>query len=242
MKYAIISDIHGNLEAFQKVLTEIRSMKGISKVVCLGDIVGYGADPQKCIDLTRGNSDIIIAGNHDYAAVGKTDVSLFNPVAREAALWTGEVLKVDYISFLKRLPLISTVDNLHFAHGSLYKPDEWRYLLSIPQTHIDFEIMEHDILFIGHSHIPVIFENNDNKIRIITDYEVDLDKDAKYIINSGSIGQPRDFDPRASFVIYDSEKRYIKIIRVEYNIREAQRKIRAAGLPDILAERLGYGR
>jgi len=102
--------------------------------------------------------------------------------------------------------------------------------------------MEHDVLFIGHSHIPVIFENNQDKVGIITDYEVKLDLNAKYIINPGSIGQPRDFDPRASFAIFDSEERYLKIIRIEYNIKEAQRKIREAGLPLILAERLSYGR
>lgn len=242
MKYAIISDIHGNLEAFQKVLLEIRAYKEIDKVVCLGDIVGYGADPQRCIDLTRGISDIIIAGNHDYAAVGKTDVTFFNPTAREAAIWTGEVLKVDYINFLKNLPLLSTSENIHFAHGSLHNPGDWRYLLSIPQTYIDFQEMEHDVLFIGHSHIPVIFENNNDSVRIITDYEVKLDLNAKYIINPGSIGQPRDFDPRASFAIFDSEESYLKIIRIEYNIKEAQRKIREAGLPLILAERLSYGR
>ncbi len=242
MKYAIISDIHGNLEALQKVLLEIRSYRDIDKVVCLGDIVGYGADPQRCIDLTRGISDIIVAGNHDYAAVGKTDVNLFNPVAREAALWTGEVLKFDYINFLKNLPLVCTSENIHFAHSSLHNPGQWRYLLSIPDTYIDFQIMEKDILFVGHSHIPVIFENMNDEVRVMTDFEVQLDQDAKYIINPGSIGQPRDYDPRASFAIFDSENRYLKIIRIEYNIKEAQRKIRAAGLPLLLAERLSYGR
>ncbi len=242
MKYAIISDIHGNLEAFQEVLREIKSLRGIDKVICLGDIVGYGADPKRCIDLSRGNSDIIIAGNHDYAACGKTDVGYFNPVAREAAIWTGEVLNIEYINFLKELPLLAELDDIHFAHGSLYKPEEWRYILSEKQSHIDFQIMKHNILFIGHSHVPVIFENKKDEIRIITEYEIELDKNSKYIINPGSIGQPRDFDPRASFAIYDSDKRHLKFFRLEYNIIEAQRKIREAGLPEILAERLSYGR
>jgi putative phosphoesterase len=242
MKYAIISDIHGNLEAFHEVLKKIKSLKGLDKVVCLGDIVGYGADPKRCIDLSRGNSDIIIAGNHDFAACGKTDIRFFNPVARDAAIWTGEVLNTEYLNFLKELPLIEELNNIHFAHGSLYKPEEWRYILSEKQAYIDFKIMKHNILFVGHSHVPIIFENKKDEIRIITDFEIELDKNAKYIINPGSIGQPRDFDPRASFAIYDSKKRNLEVIRLEYNIKEAQRKIKEAGLPDILAERLSYGR
>jgi len=242
MKYVIISDIHGNLEAFQSVLSWIHSYEEIDKVVCLGDIVGYGADPGECIELTRGISDIIIAGNHDFAAVGKTDIDFFNPVAKEAAIWTGGILSTEHINFLKSLPLVGKTSDVHFVHSSLYNPDEWRYLLDLHNAQIDFRIMKKDILFVGHSHIPLVFEDRNGKINLITDPEINLEQNAKYIINPGSVGQPRDHDPRASFAVFDSEDRYLKIIRLDYNIQKAQMKIRAAGLPEILAERLSYGR
>ncbi|MCK4422299.1 metallophosphoesterase family protein [candidate division WOR-3 bacterium] len=242
MIYAIISDIHGNLEAFQRVLQEIHSNREVEKIICLGDIVGYGADPEKCIDLTRRYSDIIIAGNHDFAVAEKTDITSFNSIAREAVLWTRKILSPDYITFLKNLPLSSTIDDMHLVHGSLDNPDQWRYLTSIDDAQIDFYLMEKDILFIGHSHIPFIFEEKDEKIRIITDCEVNLSKDARYIINPGSIGQPRDLDPRASFAIYDSSTCRLRIIRMDYDISLAQSKIREAGLPLILAERLSIGK
>ncbi|MEA1913123.1 MAG: metallophosphoesterase family protein [candidate division WOR-3 bacterium] len=241
MIYAIISDIHGNLESLLKVVEKIKSHKEIEKVICLGDIVGYGADPEKCIQITKKISDVILAGNHDFAACGMTNIEVFNPFAKQAVLWTRKVLDYREINFLKNLPLKSSMENMDFVHSSLYRPEEWRYLLSASDTYIDFQIMEKDILFIGHSHTPLVFENKVGKVKTITKEEMNLQPEGKYIINPGSVGQPRDGDPRASFVIFDSKKNHLQRIRLEYDILEAQRKIREANLPEILAERLSYG-
>jgi predicted phosphodiesterase len=242
MIYALISDIHGNLEALQTVLECIKSYKKkIDKIICLGDIVGYGADPNECIRITRAVSDIILAGNHDFAVCGQTSIENFNDYARAAVLWSRETLNHEEIHFLKELPLTYREKGIDFVHSSLHRPESWRYLSGTFDTQIDFQLMEQNVLFVGHTHIPVIFENAETKINRLNDSEFSLEPAKKYIINPGSIGQPRDRDPRASFAFFDSEKNFVEIIRVEYDIKEAQRKIFEAGLPEVLATRLSYG-
>jgi diadenosine tetraphosphatase ApaH/serine/threonine PP2A family protein phosphatase len=242
MIYGIISDIHGNLEALQAVLEYLESYeKKIDKIICLGDIVGYGADPGECIRLTKEISDVILAGNHDFAVSEQTSVEDFNHYAKEAVLWSRDALNEEELDFLKKLPLIYRDNGTDFVHSSLHRPESWRYLLGTPDTYIDFQIMEEKILFVGHTHVPVIFEDDGTQIKILTSTEVSLNVDKKYIINVGSVGQPRDRDPRASFVIFDLEENFVKRIRVDYDIKEAQRKILDAGLPEVLANRLSYG-
>jgi predicted phosphodiesterase len=243
MIYGIIADIHGNIEALSSVLENIKSNKGkIEKIICLGDIVGYGADPAECIRITEEISDVILAGNHDFAVCDQTSIEDFNSYAKDSVLWSREALNELEINFLKVLPLKHREENIDFVHSSLHRPESWRYLSGTPDTYIDFQIMENNILFVGHTHTPVIFENIGTEVKKIASHELSLESNKKYIINPGSIGQPRDSDPRASFAIFDSEKRFLKIIRVEYDIKEAQRKIREAGLPEILADRLSDGR
>lgn len=242
MIYGIISDIHGNLEALQTVLEHLKSYKKkIDKIICLGDIVGYGADPGECIRITREISDFILAGNHDFAVCEQTSVEDFNQYAKEAVLWSRDALNKEELDFLKKLPLIYREKDTDFVHSSLHRPESWRYLFGTPDTFIDFQLMEKKILFVGHTHVPVIFENDGREIKALNSSELSLDVDKKYIINSGSVGQPRDRDPRASFAIFDLERNFVEIIRVEYNIKEAQRKILDAGLPEVLATRLSYG-
>jgi diadenosine tetraphosphatase ApaH/serine/threonine PP2A family protein phosphatase len=242
MIYAVISDIHGNLEALLASLEYIESYRNkIDKIICLGDIVGYGADPGECIRITREISDVILAGNHDFAVCEQTSVEDFNLYAKEAVLWSRDALNEEEINFLKELPLKYRDGNIDFVHASLHRPESWRYLLGPFDTHIDFQIMEKKVLFVGHTHVPVIFENAGTEVKILRSSELSLNPHTKYIINPGGVGQPRDGDPRASFVIFDSDKEFVKRIRVEYNIEEAQRKILAAGLPEVLATRLSYG-
>jgi len=242
MIYAVISDIHGNLEALLSVLEYIKSCdENIDRIICLGDIVGYGADPGECIKATREVSDIILAGNHDFAVCQLTSMEDFNDYAKEAVLWSRNSLNNDEINFLKGLPLKYREENIGFVHASLNQPGSWKYILRAIDTYVDFQIMESEVLFIGHTHIPVIFEDAKETVNILTSPEIHLDSNKKYIINPGSVGQPRDRDPRASFVIFDSDKKDVKRIRIEYDIKEAQKKILDAGLPDVLATRLSYG-
>jgi len=242
MIYAVISDIHGNLEALLSVLESIKSYEEkIDKIICLGDIVGYGADPGECIKVTREISDVILAGNHDFAVCELTSINDFNDYAKEAVLWSRSVLCDDEIKFLKNLPLKFREENISFVHASLYRPEFWRYLSSPSDTYVEFQIMEDKILFVGHTHVQLLFKDTGENVEILSPGEISLESDKKYIINPGSVGQPRDRDPRASFMIYDSNKKYIQSFRVEYDIEKTQSKILKAGLPEILATRLSRG-
>ena len=145
------------------------------------------------------------------------------------------------IKFLKRLPLKYRDGNIDFVHSSLHRPESWRYLLGTYDTFIDFQIMEKKMLFVGHTHVPVIFERAGEEVKILRSSELSLNSHTKYIVNPGSVGQPRDGDPRASFAIFDSDKEFFKRIRVEYDVKETQRKILDAGLPEVLATRLSQG-
>jgi predicted phosphodiesterase len=243
MIYGIIADIHGNLEALNSVLKRIKSNKEkIERIICLGDIVGYGANPAECINITEKISGVILAGNHDFAVCDQMNIEDFNSYAKEAILWSRKELNEQEINFLKELPLVHRENNIDFSHSSLHRPESWRYLSGTPDTHIDFQIMENNVLFVGHTHTPVIFEDTGTEVKKLQSYELSLEPNKKYIINPGSIGQSRDRDPRASFAIFDLEKKFVKIIRVEYDIKKTQRKILAAGLPKILADRLSDGR
>lgn len=243
MKYMIISDIHGNLEALQSVLEYVES-NGLEadKVVCLGDVVGYGADPEECIRMTREVSDIILAGNHDFAICGKTNIENFNYYAREAVQWSRNALNKDELKFLGHLPLKHQEEEAQFVHASLHRPESWKYILSRTDTHVDFQVMEKGVLFVGHTHVPVVFEDDGRSINVLNSTELSLSSQNKYIINPGSVGQPRDGDPRASFAIYDSSEKFVKRFRIEYDIKKAQEKILNAGLPEILATRLNLGK
>ena len=242
MIFAVISDIHGNLEALLSVYEYIKSCReNIDKIICLGDIVGYGADPGECIKLTRDISDVIIAGNHDFAVCEQTNINNFNDYAKEAVLWSRNALREDEIKFLKNLPFTFKEGNVNFVHSSLHSPESWRYLSAPSDTHIDFQIMEDEILFIGHTHVQVLFKDTGENVEMLLPGEIPLDAGKKYIINPGSVGQPRDRDPRAAFMIYDSDRKHVQSLRVEYDIEKAKSKILKAGLPDILATRLSRG-
>ncbi len=242
MKIAIISDIHGNLEALNAVLKKIEEEKP-DKIVCLGDIVGYGANPNECCDIVKKLTDKIVMGNHDSAVCMKTPLDWFNPNARTAIEWTMKKLTPDNFDFLSKLPLTLKYENLLFVHASPNSPEEWKYILNAYDAYYELQVIKENVCFIGHSHVPVTFMLDENlDIFMIDREEFFIEGGKKYLINVGSVGQPRDFDPRASFGIYDTDKKHFRIIRVDYDIRLAQRKIIEADLPVILAERLLYGR
>ncbi|MDD5593982.1 MAG: metallophosphoesterase family protein [Candidatus Margulisbacteria bacterium] len=220
MLYGIIADIHGNLEALDVVLRELRPA---DRLICAGDIVGYGPNPNECLQLIRGRNVQAIAGNHDKAAVGLMDTSRFNDSARRAIEWTGDQLTQANRKYLTDLPLLLESPDFQVVHGSLRSPlDE--YIFGLQAASPTFEIMSKDLLFVGHTHVPLR-----------------LKEKGKEIINPGAVGQPRDGDPRASFGLYDSGKRSFIFRRVEYNVAAVQEKMRIAGLPASLIERLRAG-
>ncbi len=235
MRIAIISDIHSNLEALTKAF-EIIDTKNVDEIVCLGDIVGYGANPNECVELIRKRVKYVVMGNHDYAvAVDPAELFYFSSYARESDLWTREVLTKENLDFLKSLPFTISLKNLLFVHSAPAQPREWEYIFTEAQAKVQFQYFKEKICFIGHSHFPGIFPENGF-------YNGKLDRNTRYIINVGSIGQPRDGDWRLCFGIFDMGTWTYEEIRSEYDVEKASVKIIQNGLPEFLARRILIGR
>ncbi len=239
MKYGIITDIHGNLEALESVLSAL-SEEGVDKYICCGDIVGYGADPGECIRLVRERTSQIVAGNHDHAAVELIDTKNFNPTAQDAVRWTQEQLTQEETEFLANLPMSLVTDGLFIVHATPFQPEKWEYIRTTYDAFRSFKAFAESLCFVGHSHTPVTFISN-KSLRFSFDEETEIKEGHRYIMNVGSVGQPRDGNPLACFVIYDSEKNTLELKRVEYDIKKAQEKIIEAGLPEYCAKRLESG-
>ena len=242
MKAAIISDIHSNLEALLVVLKDIKKRR-LKSIFCLGDLIGYGANPNECIDLCMKEAKVTVAGNHDWAAIDKTDVSTFNPVAAQAIRWTQGQINESGVKSLKSLELSHQVNNLLLVHATPAEPEKWRYLFSLEEFEKEFSYFDEQVCFVGHSHIPAAIYMDDNGYcDLVRDNPFPIVAKRRYIVNVGSVGQPRDLDPRAGYVIYDGNNNSIEIVRLDYNIPLAQQKIIMGGLPEVLADRLLAGR
>jgi len=243
VRYALLGDIHGNTEALEAVLASVRA-ESIDRVVCLGDIVGYGAEPVRCLEIIIGLGCDVIAGNHDWAAVGKLSIDCFNAYAKAAALWTRDQLNDAHKEFLTNLPLTIGYEHFAVAHGTFHQPEAFNYIQTVFDAQQSFEALKKlgaSLGFLGHSHVPVGFFDTD-PITYTLDSEIPVDEDAAIIINAGSVGQPRDENNRASWALLDTETRTVTIKRIEYDIEAAANKIRTAGLPEILAARLYQGK
>ena len=241
MRYALISDVHGNLEALQVVLHHIEK-EHPDKLVCLGDLVGYGADPQKCIDMVRERTELVVAGNHDWAAIGKLDTADFNPDAATACHWTAYQLSPEDIHYLESLPPVIERDDFTLVHGSPREPI-WEYIVSTVSARQNFDYFQSQYCLIGHSHIPLAFEYSQGTClysELPADSVLGLAEN-RLIVNPGSVGQPRDGDPRASYAIYDSEASAIYHYRISYDIGATQSRMMEYGLPKRLVTRLSYG-
>jgi putative phosphoesterase len=232
MRLAIISDIHANLEALTATLAHIAKQQ-IGRVVCLGDIVGYGADPSECLRLVRDQCNIIIIGNHDIAAVNLKKADDFNANARIAARWTNGVLSEDEKNYLQNLPYTAELENLLLVHGSPFEPEEFHYVLSTRDALDAMDYFTQKICFIGHSHVPGIFSRAGRAAAV--------KPEGRFLVNVGSVGQPRDGNPMLSFGILDTDSWKYENIRLDYDMERAARKIIAAGLPSALGERLMVG-
>ncbi|MFH1655130.1 MAG: metallophosphoesterase family protein [Candidatus Omnitrophota bacterium] len=240
MRYGIFSDIHSNLEAFEEVVKAYKKEK-IDRYLCLGDIVGYAANPKECIAKTKQLKAVVVAGNHDWAAVGLTDTTYFRPVAKQAVFWTAGQLDKTEKDYLKSLSLVYDNEELTIVHGALNEPESFHYLLDSVLAEETFNLMKNNICFIGHSHEPGIFVRDKEKISYFTEPKIKKSKDKKYIVNVGSVGQPRDRDNRAAYCVFDTEKKEVYLKRIKYDIEKAQIKIVNAGLPAFLAARLASG-
>lgn len=238
--YAVISDIHSNLEALEAVLKDASS-RGVTDFVCLGDIVGYSANPVECVEKIRALNCVTVSGNHDHYCSFDDDLTGFHPIAADAVDWTRRQLSTEQQSFLFSLRLVERVENFTIVHSTLDMPEMWGYVFESLEAEASFNYQMTTVCFFGHTHVPLAFvKGNDISSGNYSRLKVNVEK--KYFVNVGSIGQPRDGDPRASYAIYNLKSREIELRRVEYDLRVTQAKIRQTGLPERLAARLAIGR
>jgi predicted phosphodiesterase len=242
MRCGIFSDIHSNLEATEAVVKAYK-LEGIDIYLCLGDIVGYGGNPLECIQTVKDIAQVIIAGNHDWAVAGRVPLDYFNEWARQAVVWTQKRLDSDNRNFLATMRLSYENEDLVMVHGSLDKPEEFNYMTDTSRALRTFALMEKSICFLGHTHQAGIFiQDKRGRIDYQRQTNIKLEDEYRYIVDAGSVGQPRDGNNKASYCIYDTKKKEVSIKRVSYNIESAQEKILACGLPPFLATRLSVGK
>ena len=251
MRYAVLSDIHSNLEALTAVLDHL-ARERVDRYLCLGDVIGYGAEPTACLERLQSCEAVIVGGNHDLACIGKLDTGWFNDAARAAILWTRDQLSFAELDLLRRFPLTATEGPFTLVHGTLRHPQRFEYLVEAGQAIDTLVTCRTLFCLIGHTHVPCVVEYDRSQrrlLRILTEpselSDVSFVDDAstrRYLVNSGSVGQPRDGDPRASCAVIDTERRSISVRRIPYDVGAAQQKIRQAGLPGFLADRLALGR
>jgi len=232
MLIAVISDIHGNLPALEEVLKTTVEMK-VDVRYCLGDTVGYGPFPNECVDLAREHCAVILKGNHDSGLVEETPLDDFNQYGLSSIQWSRTVMTKENMDFLRGLPLIAEQNDITLAHSSPRNPEGWTYLLTMRAAQENFPSFSTKVCFIGHTHVPVVI-GEDGTLNKFT-------PGARHIINVGSVGQPRDGNPKAAFGVYDTVSGEYELVRVPYSIQRTARAIREVGLPEFLAQRLFQG-
>jgi predicted phosphodiesterase len=243
MRYAVIADIHGNLDALTEVIADIERKGGVDEVWSLGDIVGYGPEPHQCLELLRRCPHVGVAGNHDRAAVGKLDIAYFNPDAAIACQWTARQLAWDDKKYLENLPLTLKKGEITLVHGSLAEP-LLEYIVTVSVAARSFAVLDTPFCLVGHSHVPAAFREEEGSVQPVP-FSPGIGMvlgENRMIINPGGVGQPRDGDPRAAYAILDSESRIIRLYRIPYDFSATQDKMMRAGLPVSLITRLKAGR
>jgi predicted phosphodiesterase len=240
MRIALFADIHANLEALDAVLADAQE-QSVTDYVCLGDVVGYNADPSKCLERIREMGCPVVKGNHDEDAGGDHSLDSMNPVAAEALLWTRQQLDEEQRGWLSKLRMVRQVEDFTIAHSSLDQPQVWNYVTNKFDAMSSFSYQFTKICFHGHTHVPRVFAR-DSKIEELPADNIEFDDKLKYFVNVGSVGQPRNGDWRACYAIYDLPSNSLEFRRLEYDIVTAQEKVMAAGLPEMLATRLADGR
>lgn len=240
MRIAVLSDIHGNLEALEAVLAEVDRL-GVDQLCSLGDIVGYGPSPAACIEIVRRRAAVSLMGNHDAAVAGLTSLEDFNEFARSAVNWTAACLEDGQIEYLGALPYTHRAPDLLLVHASPIEPERWHYIHGMVDIEEHFAAFAERLCFVGHSHRPGVFAIRADRGAVRRGESESLRPGLRYLVNAGSVGQPRDRDPRASYVIYDAANECVEVRRVSYPVERTQERMRAAGIPDFLVDRLGAG-
>lgn len=243
MRYGILGDIHANLSALETAL-DLLEEERVDRIVSVGDVVGYGAAPRECIRLLQELSALVVKGNHDAACVDEIDTTYFNQYARFAVQWTRGILSQDDLDWLRALPMTLHLGDCEVAHGTLDRPENYDYLMGIREAAASIEALSSPVCFVGHSHIPIsVLRHRDapHRLAYSPDSTLDLSEIDRAIVNVGSVGQPRDEDPRLAVAVYDSNARKIWLHRRAYDVEREALRIRAAGLPGMLADRLWLG-
>ncbi len=239
MRYLILSDVHSNWEALTAVLADSRGK--YDGILSCGDLVGYGPDPNTVLDWARTSIMAGVRGNHDKACAGLEDLEWFNPVARSSAIWTNRILTPENREYLRSLPGGPLpVEDFQILHGS--PADEDEYLITREEAGYIASLVTTSVSFFGHTHLQGGFLLHRNGVRMLAPYTFQIENDTRYLVNPGSVGQPRDHDPQAGYVIFTPEQRLVEFGRVSYDIEKTQRKIIQAGLPNLLASRLSVGK
>lgn len=243
MRCAVISDIHANLAALEAVLKDIGDQ--VERIWCLGDVVGYGPDPNECVEIVRQRDMVCVVGNHDWACLGKVDLAEFNPDARRACRWTIEQLTPESQEFLDSLPTSLSVGEFTLVHGSPRLP-VWEYITQPELARENFAAFDTQICLVGHTHVPLAFylpveDAPACERRWLNGLEILDISEGRWILNPGGLGQPRDGDPRAPYFMVDTEEMKLQIRRVPYAVERTQRRMEKAGLPGSLALRLAFG-
>jgi predicted phosphodiesterase len=240
MRIALFGDIHANLEALEAVLADAREQH-CSDYVCLGDVVGYNANPAECLEIVREMNCPVVKGNHDEDASGDHSLETMNPTAATALMWTREQLNQEQREWLRKMRMVRQVADFTVVHSTLDQPMNWNYVTNRFDAMSNFSYQFTQVCFHGHTHVPRVYIK-DSKVHEVAAESVVIEPGAKYFINAGSVGQPRDGDWRSCYAIYDIESRLIVFRRIEYDLAKTQKKILDAGLPPMLAERLADGR
>ena len=240
MKFAILGDIHSNLEALTVVLKDARE-RGVTHYACVGDIVGYNANPRECIDIVRELGGVTVRGNHDHYCATNDHLDGFHPLAADVVTWTRAQLSPEQIAYLAGLPFKAPVESFQLVHSTLDTPEMWGYVFDKFEADANFNYQTSALCFFGHTHVPLAFEKT-NEVRFGLYERIKLTFGRKYFVNVGSVGQPRDGDPRTGYVTYDTRTGEVELHRLSYDIALAQERIRRAGLPERLALRLAQGR
>ncbi len=240
MKYAILGDIHANLEALNAVLKDAKE-HGVTHYASTGDVVGYNADPKACLHTLRKLKCALVQGNHDYYAAINESMELFSPLAQKSIRWTRKHLSFFERKYLRNLPIIIDIEDFTVVHSSLSNPRQWNYIFKRKAADASFRNQFNPVCFFGHTHVPLAFIKEKTLEKGL--YEtLHIRPGAHYLINVGSVGQPRDRNPKAAYAIYDLEAQTVTLRRVEYDIAATQKKVRAVGLPFRNALRLANGR
>ena len=242
MRIAIISDVHSNIEALSEVVKVIERARA-DRIVCLGDVVGYGASPNGCCEIVKELAEVTLLGNHDAAVSGRMDYSFYYDAARHALDWTASTLADDHLEWLKSLPYTYRIGDIGFSHGSPVDPQAYEYIFALEQARelMPFIADLPEVTFIGHSHLCKAFAIGNGEVNDVVAQKFGVRRGYKYMISVGSVGQPRDYDNRACFVIHDTDARTVEYHRVEYDIETSAQRIFDADLALNFGKRLFLG-